>query len=78
MTSRANQSFQTGSAGYGKTNSHCRARMLTAEQEETAPPRVVKKPNPQNVKNQNTLQELEEEVRRYVALLRGNKQQHAN
>jgi hypothetical protein len=48
------------------------------EQEETAPPRVVKKPNPQNVKNQNTLQELEEEVRRYVTIVGQNEWQHAN
>ncbi|KAF1944025.1 hypothetical protein EJ02DRAFT_501795 [Clathrospora elynae] len=32
--------------------------------EETAPPPVVKKPNPQNEKNKDTLQELEEEVKR--------------
>ncbi|KAH7067290.1 Mis12-Mtw1 protein family-domain-containing protein [Paraphoma chrysanthemicola] len=32
--------------------------------EETAPPPVVKKPNPQNEKNKATLQELEEEVKR--------------
>lgn len=33
--------------------------------EETAPPTVVKKPNPQNVKNQATLEEFELEVKRY-------------
>jgi kinetochore protein Mis13/DSN1 len=32
--------------------------------EETAPPTVVKKPNPQNVKNQATLEEFEQEVKR--------------
>jgi kinetochore protein Mis13/DSN1 len=30
--------------------------------EETAPPTVVKKPNPQNVRNQATLEEFEQEV----------------
>jgi kinetochore protein Mis13/DSN1 len=40
--------------------------MLTIIQEETAPPPVVKKPNPQNEKNKATLQGLEEEVRRCV------------
>jgi hypothetical protein len=40
--------------------------MLTFMQEETAPPPVVKKPNPQNEKNKATLQDLEEEVRRCV------------
>ncbi len=40
---------------------------LTAVQEETAPPPVVKKPNPQNEKNKATLEELEEEVKRYVS-----------
>ena len=35
--------------------------------EETAPPTVVKKPNPQNVKNEAMLAELEQEVQRYVA-----------
>ena len=34
--------------------------------EETAPPPVVKKPNPQNEKNKATLLELEEEVKRYA------------
>jgi kinetochore protein Mis13/DSN1 len=33
--------------------------------EETAAPPVVKKPNPTNEKNKITLQELEEEVKRY-------------
>ncbi|KAF1971036.1 hypothetical protein BU23DRAFT_537229 [Bimuria novae-zelandiae CBS 107.79] len=32
--------------------------------EETAPPTVVKKPNPQNVKNEATLEEFEREVKR--------------
>ncbi|KAJ4356601.1 uncharacterized protein N0V89_004636 [Didymosphaeria variabile] len=32
--------------------------------EETAPPTVVKKPNPQNVKNQATLEEFEQEIKR--------------
>lgn len=41
-------------------------RELIALQEEVAPPPVVKKPNPQNEKNKATLEELEEEVRRYV------------
>jgi kinetochore protein Mis13/DSN1 len=41
-------------------------RMLTIVQEETAPPPVVKKPNPQNEKNKATLQELEKEVQRCV------------
>jgi kinetochore protein Mis13/DSN1 len=40
---------------------------LTAAQEEAAPPPVVKKPNPQNEKNKATLEELEEEVKRYVS-----------
>jgi kinetochore protein Mis13/DSN1 len=40
--------------------------MLIVLQEETAPPLVVKKPNPQNEKNKATLQELEDEVKRYV------------
>ncbi|KAH3913077.1 hypothetical protein HBI56_088070 [Parastagonospora nodorum] len=35
--------------------------------EETAPPPVVKKPNPQNEKNNATLQELEDEVKRLEA-----------
>ena len=39
-------------------------RQLTLAQEETAPPLVVKKPNPQNDKNLATLHELEEEVQR--------------
>jgi kinetochore protein Mis13/DSN1 len=34
--------------------------------EETVPTAVVKKPNPINERNQATLQELEEEVKRYV------------
>ena len=33
--------------------------------EDTAPPTVVKKPNPQNVKNQTTLEEFELEIKRY-------------
>jgi kinetochore protein Mis13/DSN1 len=41
-------------------------QVLTVVQEETTPPLVVKKPNPQNEKNKATLQELEEEVRRCV------------
>ena len=36
--------------------------------EETAAPPVVKKPNPTNEKNKLTLQELEEEIKRYVLL----------
>jgi len=39
---------------------------LIALQEEVAPPPVLKKPNPQNEKNKATLEELEEEVKRYV------------
>jgi kinetochore protein Mis13/DSN1 len=35
--------------------------------EETAAPPVVKKPNPTNEKNKSTLQELEEEVKRYAS-----------
>jgi len=42
------------------------AYMLIMLQEETAPPPVVKKPNPQNEKNKATLEELEDEVKRYV------------
>ena len=34
--------------------------------EEIAPPVVITKPNPQNEKNKATLQELEEQVKRYV------------
>jgi kinetochore protein Mis13/DSN1 len=38
--------------------------VLITVQEEIALPPVVKKPNPQNEKNQATLRELEEEVKR--------------
>jgi kinetochore protein Mis13/DSN1 len=37
--------------------------------EETAAPPKVKKPNPTNEKNKLTLQELEEEVKRYASVL---------
>jgi hypothetical protein len=40
--------------------------LLIEQQEDTAPPLVVKRPNPQNEKNKATLEELEEEVKRYV------------
>jgi len=40
--------------------------LLICQQEDTAPPPVIKKPNPQNDKNQATLEELEEEVKRYA------------
>jgi len=39
---------------------------LIVIQEETAPPPVVKKPNPQNEMNKAKLEELEDEVKRYV------------
>lgn len=69
MISQANQSFQTGLAGYDFLFIEKAPWMLTLIQEETAPPPVVKKPNPQNEKNQATLRELEEEVRRYAQYL---------
>jgi kinetochore protein Mis13/DSN1 len=47
-----------------QTKGYQRDSALTSIQEETAPP-VVKKPNPQNEKNKTTLEELEEEVKRY-------------
>lgn len=37
--------------------------------EETAAPPVVKKPNPTNERNKSTLEELEEELKRYVPCL---------
>lgn len=40
-------------------------------QEETALPPVVKKPNPQNEKNQATLEELEAEIKLYVGVFYG-------
>lgn len=48
------------------SNQNIGRQNLTTVQEETAPPPVIKKPNPQNEKNEGTLQELEEEVKRYV------------
>jgi hypothetical protein len=65
MTLLASRSFQIGSAGLVRRGFEV-TRHLTLVQEDTAPPPVVEKPNPQNLKNMATLQELEEEVQRWV------------
>jgi hypothetical protein len=62
-TLQASQSFLIGSAGLVNYVFE-EDRYLTFAQEDTAPPPVVKRPNPQNEKNMATLQELEEEVQR--------------
>jgi kinetochore protein Mis13/DSN1 len=49
----------------GLSISEIQQQVLTIVQEEIAAPLKAKKPNPQNEKNQATLQELEDEVKRY-------------
>jgi kinetochore protein Mis13/DSN1 len=49
----------------GRSISEVQQQVLTIVQEEIAAPLKAKKPNPQNEKNQATLQELEDEIKRY-------------